>query len=1260
MRRIPILALLGVLLLVVCREAGAAGLLVPRDGSAPIHVRSHRVVAEVTDGLARTTLRQTFVNPGDRAVEAIYLFPLPEGAALTDVAMEVGGQRLEGLLAERQKARRIYDQIVRSRRDPALVEQVGRNSFRLSVFPVMPKQETVVELTWIQHVPLSHGTFRYVYPLALAGKATETEQDLTVMVTFRSSVPLVEVGSPDQDVQIVRKGPGEVIASLERMGARLDADVVVTGRVEVKKATLSVSTFKAADGDGWFLAVVTPPKVKEAQLIPRDVILVLDTSGSMRHDGKIEQAKRAALWLLDNLRPADRVNVLRFSSDVQAFAEEPVPATGKNLKALRKFVKTFGAAGGTALGAALDLSTAVAEAPGRVRSVVLLTDGRPTIGEQDPAKLVELAAGAGQRGLRVFPFGVGKDVHGGLLHGIASAGRGRAEIFRPGGEIVSRLTSFLHRTSSPVIADIRLDAEGIGAYDLFPRPVPDAYLGEQVVLAGRYRKGGVHLLTVSAVLGDRKVELTDEVKFRDEPGGLPAVRDLFARMKMEFLESSLRLRNGLPDDAYYAALQRGAYSTQDEIVEEMIATSLEHRVQCAYTSFIVLLPEDRHRLDPRDLDSLTAAMDRARKARATVSPSGEAPADGGDETAKAGDKATSGRPRYMGPGKAARARPGGSRGRSYRGPAGEVPPGHRDPTDPQPPAENPGTPPPGRPPPGTPPPGTPPPPTPSGPAGGAVATPGGRVARPSPLTFESWIFWWAYNAPGVRADLSVSARPADLAAEVEKLAVPALRKTIANRSISPAVRADAVLALARLDPSAREIFEDLAKKRGRDDPRVEVAALLALGVRGIREREVIEFLVSRVEDGAQPVLHRAAAAVSLGLLRENSEVDCLKARVGEALASKDLSVCSLLALGLIGDSALVAPLSTWLTAGLADGRKLSDLERAHAAAALGRIGDPAAIPALTKALRGKGVLARRSALIALGDVMPPGGRREQSDLVKWLVVAIERETDTTAKSFGLISLGRIAGSPDATDRTRARCISALREWCEKGNRSTEQPFAALGLGLAGLTGTRMDDEARADVVKVLRGRLADLRGDKVALGSFAVAIGMTGVREAGAVDLLGRIAADHGMDRKLREAAVDGLSLLPRSAAAPLLRDVAVSSPNEDVRAAAVRALSVQGDETDASFLRGILTDPKSSARVREECAEALGRLGSTAAVADLVGILEPGSAKGANPDLLRAAAARGLGWTRQDRWSDPLTRLHASLNYRAMVPSLQEILSYE
>ena len=223
-----------VTLCLLAAPASAAGLLVPRDGSPPIEVESQRVSATLVDGLARTTVRQTFVNPHGAALEALYVFPVPDGATLVDVAMEVGGQRLEGLVVERQKARRVYDSIVRRKKDPALVEQIGRSKFRLSVFPVLPGQPTVVELTWIEQVPLAEGMYRYVYPPRAGPSRTRRLAGTSRSpLTVESSAPIVSATSPTADVDVARRGPNEVIASLERLRARLDTDIVVQAAIAV-------------------------------------------------------------------------------------------------------------------------------------------------------------------------------------------------------------------------------------------------------------------------------------------------------------------------------------------------------------------------------------------------------------------------------------------------------------------------------------------------------------------------------------------------------------------------------------------------------------------------------------------------------------------------------------------------------------------------------------------------------------------------------------------------------------------------------------------------------------------------------------------------------------------------------------------------------------------------------------------------------------------------------------------------------------------
>ena len=605
--------------------AQGAGLLIPRDGSPPIQVKSHRVTATVEDGLAQTKVRQTFVNPHGRTLEAVYVFPVPDGAALVDLAMEVGGQRLEGFLAERQTARRAYNSIVRRGRDPALLEQIGRSTFRLSVFPVVPDQPTVVELTWIEAVPLMRGEYRYVFPLGMSGQAAKVEQDLTVAVTVKSSAPIVSIRSPTTGMVTHTIDAHEARASMEVSKAYLKEDVVVIAKVAAKEPTLAVRVYRPPTGDAFFAAVLTPPELEERQVLPRDITLAIDVSGSMKGE-KLEQAKSAALWLLERLRARDRVNVLLFNDTVRRSAVEPQPANTENLGYLHEFVAAAKSGGGTALGDAIAAACSSSKEAGRVALAVILTDGLPTVGEKRPEAILSFSRAGAERGLRTFAFGVGDDVDAALLEGVATAGAGSAEIFRPQGEIATRLRAFLSRTESPAIMDLRVEIDGRPVDDLQPRPLPDIYLGEQAVITGRFRGDGQQDFALFGLLDGREIVLKSKVDFSKGAAHATVARDLYARAKLAFLQSALRLRKGLSDEAYYKALDRGTYSTQDELVDAEISLSLETGVQCAYTSLIALLPEDRQRLNPRDAVALDEALKRANARRyelveiATVQP----------------------------------------------------------------------------------------------------------------------------------------------------------------------------------------------------------------------------------------------------------------------------------------------------------------------------------------------------------------------------------------------------------------------------------------------------------------------------------------------------------------------------------------------------------------------------------------------------------------------------------------------------------------
>ena len=436
-------------------------------------------------------------------------------------------------------------------------------------------------------------------------------------------------------------------------------------------------------------------------------------------------------------------------------------------------------------------------------------------------------------------------------------------------------------------------------------------------------------------------------------------------------------------------------------------------------------------------------------------------------------------------------------GGAYRGPAGEVPPGQRDPKDPQPPPESPGTPtpkpgggqetpPPSQPPsggdggdsPDTPP---PPPPAPDGPAGnngpGGLVTPGGKKrAAPKQMSFENWLFWWAYNKDEIlnlkariksREDrVATGSGPYFLGKGkggsgaqsttpqmIKDRIVPALEQVVANKEIHPDIRGGALIALARAEPTKKYLdkFFSVAAKESGEDKVVQESAIIALGILQSKDQEIRDYLIGLVEDRDYPMRGRCFAMLSLGLLQDNSPetFKALEARLNGSEVHLDVPVCALLSIGLIGDENKVPQLSEWLETGKIGREKLSDLEKSWVVAALGKIGHPDALKPISKVLREKGRYAKRSAAIAIGQIAKQTDQDEQLKFCKMLAQFHKAESDLTAKNYALIALGRIGGDANASDKVRDAVKSFLKKAYKESNKTTERPFAALAMGLLG-------------------------------------------------------------------------------------------------------------------------------------------------------------------------------------------------------------------
>jgi len=359
--------------------------------------------------------------------------------------------------------------------------------------------------------------------------------------------------------------------------------------------------------------VITPPTLPPETSFPRDVILVLDTSRSMEGK-KLSNMKAAVYYLLGHLRPVDRVNIVRFSGLANAFAPEPVPVTPKNLRRLRRFVDALGAIGGTALGDALYKAVNVPAVEGRVRTVALLTDGAPTKGITDTRLILRFAERARRRGFRIYAIriGVGRSW---LLDHIAKVGSGESWVIAPDREIRSGLVAFLERSSTPILGDLLLTLGDVAPTQVLPFAMPEVFIGEQLVVVGRYQSGGRRTARLTGRFGIRPIRLSRELEWRVEDGGDPVAARHFAYQKLRILEVSRQWRKLLSAAGYQRKLDKGGVVWPGDEEEELRELALRLGWRVPGSEYLLVLPEDRAKEGLCRTEDQEKALERAESAR---------------------------------------------------------------------------------------------------------------------------------------------------------------------------------------------------------------------------------------------------------------------------------------------------------------------------------------------------------------------------------------------------------------------------------------------------------------------------------------------------------------------------------------------------------------------------------------------------------------------------------------------------------------------
>jgi Ca-activated chloride channel family protein len=576
-------------LLLTAHPAAADGFIVVPDsplpvtttnGHFPLEVRYHHVDVEINGRTAVTKVDQEFYNPSQYLLEGEYIFPIPKGAVINKFSMYINGQEVRAELLDADKARQIYEEIVRKRLDPALLEYQELAVFKARVFPIEPRSSKRVKLSYTEILSRDSGTVSYLYPLNTEKFSSKELDSVRVQVTITSNEPIKSIYSTSHEVEVVRKGSTRALASYEEQNSKPDTDFRLYYTLSKDDIGVSLLTYKETHGDGYFFLDICPD-VDYSAPIPKDITFVLDVSGSMKGE-KLAQAKRALQYCLGKLNAGDRFEIIRFSTEAYSLFGSLKQADSVNLEQAYSFVQKLEAIGGTNMEDALRLAlkgpSSTASSGTRPHMVIFITDGRPTIGEIEEQKLLDKIKQANSSSMRIFTFGVGYEINTHLLDKITDATRAYRTYISPKEKIETEIALFYEKVGSPVLTDIEISfPHWLGVTHEYPKitELPDLFKGSSLTLLGRYHGSGKATVTLKGKLNNASKQYTYTLQFPDVNEEDNFIAPIWAARRIGMLLDQIRL-----------------YGENQELKEEIIMLARMHGIITPYTSMLILEDED--------------------------------------------------------------------------------------------------------------------------------------------------------------------------------------------------------------------------------------------------------------------------------------------------------------------------------------------------------------------------------------------------------------------------------------------------------------------------------------------------------------------------------------------------------------------------------------------------------------------------------------------------------------------------------------------
>ncbi|MGB5845131.1 MAG: VIT domain-containing protein [Anaerolineales bacterium] len=539
-----------------------------------LSIRYHHVTVSIKDQIATTHVDQVFFNPNEWEIEGDYVFPIPKGATISNFVLWIDGIPVEGEILDAEKARQTYEEIVSTMRDPALLEYSEQDAVRARIFPIPSKGERRIELQYSQTLTAENGLVQYIYPLGTEKFSIDPLESVSITVDILSKQPIRAIYSPSHKISVSRESNFSIIAGYEEQDVLPDQDFSLIYSIGESEAFHLLSFRDPTDfndPDGFFLLLLAPALQESTRPIPKDVVIVVDQSGSMEGE-KFEQAQQAMRYILNQLNSQDRFNIIAFSTGVDLYAQYLMPAS--EIDEAISWVNRLSAGGSTDINRALLEAASLVEDT-RTSYLIFLTDGLPTVGEVESEKIISNMLNFAPENLSLFAFGVGYDVDTYLLDSLAQNHHGTSTYVVPGEALDESLSAFYNKISTPVLTNLNIDFGDLKTKDIYPHPLPDLFAGSQIAVVGRYAQGGIVDVTLSgSVNGSNKDFIYPAQVFeqKSEYFGDPAsqIPSLWATRKIGYLLQQIRL-NG-PDR---------------EIIDEIVQLSIRYGIVTPYTSYLV-------------------------------------------------------------------------------------------------------------------------------------------------------------------------------------------------------------------------------------------------------------------------------------------------------------------------------------------------------------------------------------------------------------------------------------------------------------------------------------------------------------------------------------------------------------------------------------------------------------------------------------------------------------------------------------------------